>query len=307
MVDRRSIGGMAVLAVTVLAAGCAQLPVPASDVADTPASDPVGPTSATQSSSAFGEPLLGGVPDGCRLVEAVGAPDDPTSEDAALGDVVLAALHSEVARGPLVAVDVDQREQVSVVAARVFAAGEVMVWVVDGTKEPMATAANMPAASVSDVPLDEVDTAGTDPVASAVASATDCAWVAGEPFRPPEPQPTPSMRSDLLSLEPQTAQPGQTVEMRFPQQTMRGIAFHLDERVGGEWVTRYLMTSDGNGDEPFTVSVDQAEGYGVPDVGVGGSGPDRVVLPPDVPPGAYRICTANAGEDFCAPIDIRAR
>lgn len=43
---------------------------------------------------------------------------------------------------------------------------------------------------------------------------------------------------------------------------------------------------------------------GWPDVGVAGPGPDRIEIPADAPTGEYRVCTANAREDFCAPIEI---
>ena len=44
----------------------------------------------------------------------------------------------------------------------------------------------------------------------------------------------------------------------------------------------------------------------VPDIGVGGPGPDRVPIPEVAQPGEYRICTGNAGVNFCTPIEIAA-
>lgn len=64
--------------------------------------------------------------------------------------------------------------------------------------------------------------------------------------------------------------------------------------------------TDGYGTEPTFVSVDDAEGYGVEDIGIGGEGPDRLVVPDVAPPGAYRICTANSLENICTPIEIVA-
>ena len=49
-----------------------------------------------------------------------------------------------------------------------------------------------------------------------------------------------------------------------------------------------------------------AEGMAVEDIGVGGPGPDHVPIPDPAEPGDYRICTGNAGADFCAPIEIVA-
>jgi len=34
------------------------------------------------------------------------------------------------------------------------------------------------------------------------------------------------------------------------------------------------------------------------------AGPDRVALPGDLQSGEYRVCTANAGDEFCAPLTI---
>ncbi|MGQ0608815.1 MAG: hypothetical protein ACT4OQ_10190 [Chloroflexota bacterium] len=44
----------------------------------------------------------------------------------------------------------------------------------------------------------------------------------------------------------------------------------------------------------------------VPTIGVGGPGPDRMSIPETVEVGEYRICTGNAGENFCTPIEIIA-
>jgi hypothetical protein len=117
------------------------------------------------------------------------------------------------------------------------------------------------------------------------------------------PQPEPQLRPDLLVLDPVNAAPGQLVAMRYPEQTSRGVAFQLDRRTGDGWTPVSWMTSDGNGGDPITVPAFTG-GFGVPDVGVGGSGPDHVRLPDDVPPGDYRICTANAGEDFCSRLVV---
>lgn len=106
-----------------------------------------------------------------------------------------------------------------------------------------------------------------------------------------------------MVADPTRVAPGETVAMRFPKETLRGVAFQLDRRDGDDWSTHYWMTSDGNGGNPVSVPVG-TEGYGVADVGVAGPGPDHVWIPDDVTPGAYRICTVNAGDEFCATIEI---
>ncbi len=263
---------------------------------------PSGDAGSVSARAAFEGDLLAGVPDDCRLVEAVGAPDDASADVEAFGGVVVSGLDAGVDRGPLVAVDAGDGSGTTVVAAVLFD-GDTAVWVVEPEAGPAVSSANRAAATVSSFPLETVDTAGEDPVASAMALATDCSEAAAAPFRPVEPEPAPSMRPDLLVLAPDPVAPGDTVAMRFPEETGRGVAFQLDQQIGDEWSTRYWLTSDGNGGRPFSVPV-YTEGYGVPDVGVGGPGPDRVVLPDDAAPGSYRICTANAGDEFCAPLEI---
>lgn len=251
--------------------------------------------------------LLAGVPDDCRLVEPVGAPDDPTGEDEALGALVTSEIDAGADRGPLVAVEAGEGADVTVVAATLFDdrgyQSQGAVWVVEHGQRLSVTAANQTAAAISTSRLVAVDTAGEDPVADAVASAEDCSAAAAAELRPERPEPSPSMRPELMVVDPTHVTPGGTVALRFPEETGRGVAFQLDRRDGQEWSTRYWMTSDGNGGQPVTVAVG-TDGYGVVDVGVAGPGPDHVQIPHDAAPGAYRICTANAGDEFCAPIQI---
>ena len=119
--------------------------------------------------------------------------------------------------------------------------------------------------------------------------------------------PDAEMRPDLLVIDPARAAPGDVVALTFPEETSRGVLFVFDQRVDDTWVTRFYFTSDGPGAgwERQWWPAD-AEGMAVPDIGVGGPGPDRVLIPDVVEPGSYRICTGNAGADFCAPIEIAA-
>lgn len=119
--------------------------------------------------------------------------------------------------------------------------------------------------------------------------------------------PAAEMRPDLLVIEPAQAAPGDVVALSFPEETTRGILFVLEQRVDDGWVTRFYLISDGPGQgwqrEWWPVD---AEGFAIPDIGVGGPGPDRVLIPDITEPGDYRVCTGNAGADFCAPIEIVA-
>lgn len=292
------------LAAAVALAGCG---APAGSAASRAADG-----ASSRTSVAIAEPLLVGVrPEGrCRLVEAVGAPDDPSTADAALGAGVGTTLVLGVDRGPLVAAD-ERGTDRTVVAATLFGADgqgyDVAAWVVDrGATPPTVTAANRAAAAGSAHRLVVVDTAGSNERAYALAFATDCSAAAAAPFRPPAPpEPEPSVRPDLILADPAVAAPGAVVALRFPRGTGRGVAFQLDRALDGAWAPVAWMTSDANGGDPVTVPA-FTEGYGTADVGIGGPGPDRVQLPDDAVPGTYRICTANAGDEFCALLEITA-
>lgn len=51
--------------------------------------------------------------------------------------------------------------------------------------------------------------------------------------------------------------------------------------------------------DPKVVETD--EEFFVDSVGISGLGPDPVTVPHDAPPGNYRVCTGNAGDNVCAP------
>lgn len=119
--------------------------------------------------------------------------------------------------------------------------------------------------------------------------------------------PLAEMRPDLIVADPPVAAPGAVVALEFPAETMRGVLFVLERRVGESWALRYYLTSDGPGPGwRMAWHEASAEGFAVEDIGVGGPGPDRVIIPDVAEPGDYRICTGNAGDEFCTPIEIVA-
>jgi hypothetical protein len=112
-------------------------------------------------------------------------------------------------------------------------------------------------------------------------------------------------RPASMIVEPESAAPGQEVELRFPDEMTRGVWFVLEQEVGEAWVHRYDLTSDGPGpDWMITWHVAGQEGFAVDDIGVGGPGPDTVRIPDVAEPGSWRICTANAAENVCVRIGI---
>jgi hypothetical protein len=119
--------------------------------------------------------------------------------------------------------------------------------------------------------------------------------------------PDAQMRPDLIVADPAPAAPGAIVGLHFPQETMRGILFVLERRVGDTWVHEYNLTSDGPGPGwRMAWHVLGEEGFAVEDIGVGGAGPDHVTIPDVAEPGDYRICTGNAGDEICTPFEIVA-
>lgn len=112
-------------------------------------------------------------------------------------------------------------------------------------------------------------------------------------------------RPELLVISPGMAEPGDQVELSFPQGTSRGVAFTLEEAARGGWAWTHVLTSgvDGYSDgKPSWVA--RGTPYGWEDIGVNGSGPDLILLPEGIDPGAYRICTANAGTNLCGEITV---
>ncbi len=135
----------------------------------------------------------------------------------------------------------------------------------------------------------------------------------GLPFMPTPPapaqpaDPAARMRPDLIAVEPAEAEPGDVVGLSFPQETARGILFTLERLTADGWLTSYLLTSDGPGPEwQLSWQPPGGGGMAVEDIGVGGPGPDHVPIPDVAEPGSYRICTGNAAEVICTPIEIRA-
>ncbi len=116
------------------------------------------------------------------------------------------------------------------------------------------------------------------------------------------------VRPDLLTIEPNLMSPGEDVELHFPQETERGVAYVLEKRVRNDWQMRYFLTSrtaDYAASAPSWSAVDADV---VPDpwpaIAISRPGPDVMRVPDTAGPGQYRICTANVPENFCAELEI---
>jgi hypothetical protein len=118
------------------------------------------------------------------------------------------------------------------------------------------------------------------------------------------PAPDPDAR---IVVDPARAEPGDVVPLGFPDEMARGILFVMEGRTADGWLPAFFLTSDGPGPGwEMTWQPPGGAGLAVEDIGVGGPGPDHVLIPDVAEPGGYRICTANAAEKVCAPIEVVA-
>ena len=148
------------------------------------------------------------------------------------------------------------------------------------------------------------------PAATALAFALVLAACAVTDLLPPGTphDATAVFRPAAMVVDRETAAPGDVVGLLFPDAMTRGVWFVLEQEVGESWTYRYDLTSDGPGAGwPIDWHVAGEEGVAVEDIGVGGPGPDRVVIPEVAEPGTWRICTGNAGENVCVRIEIVER
>jgi hypothetical protein len=115
---------------------------------------------------------------------------------------------------------------------------------------------------------------------------------------------TAVFRPAAMVADRELAAPGDIVEISFPDAMTRGLLYVLEQGTGASWTYRYALLSDASGGEPRWHDADA--GISVEDIGIGGIGPDRIVIPEPAEPGAYRICTGNAAENVCVPIELVA-
>jgi hypothetical protein len=117
--------------------------------------------------------------------------------------------------------------------------------------------------------------------------------------------PGAQLRPDLIVAEPVEVAPGDVLSLSFPEETARGVHFVLESQARGAWFHVFDLASDAPGPGwQRRWSPAGADGFAVEDIGVGGPGPDRVVIPDVAEPGRWRICTGNAAENICTTIEI---
>lgn len=125
----------------------------------------------------------------------------------------------------------------------------------------------------------------------------------------PEPDDTDQSPPDSVfgtfELSPPDPQAGETFAATFDPENVRGGYFTLEQWSGSEWLPpAFLLESDANGGPPTWAAIDGE--FATLDYGVGGAGPDGLVMPDDIETGLWRLCTANGLNDVCAQLTIEA-
>lgn len=116
---------------------------------------------------------------------------------------------------------------------------------------------------------------------------------------------TATVESDLIVVHPDDPMPGESVSVFFPDERIRGIHYVLESRTGDGWYLEFHLISDwGGSEQPTFSSAEDEPVIDVVDVGIGGPGPDRVIIPPETLFGDYRICTANSRPNICARLVV---
>lgn len=123
----------------------------------------------------------------------------------------------------------------------------------------------------------------------------------------------PNLAPDLngtMTVKPALAGPGAELALRFQADNHRGIAFSLSQWDEGQWEPAYYLTSltsewgqPGNY-QPHWWPVDDSETRGWQQIGISGTGPDRVLVPDTATPGDHLLCTANAVDEACALLKV---
>lgn len=118
---------------------------------------------------------------------------------------------------------------------------------------------------------------------------------------------TATVDPSVIAADSTLVKAGSLLSIRFPSEMLRGVHFVLESRHGDSWQVEYHLTSDW-GDGSYEPQARKAgpdlEGFAIPDIGVGGPGPDVLLIPADVSPGEYRVCTGNARPNVCVLVTV---
>lgn len=125
-------------------------------------------------------------------------------------------------------------------------------------------------------------------------------------------QPLPSVPASsagAMVLDSTSVAPGDEIGLFFPEESPRGVAFSLAPWSGDGWEeVEYYLSSDWSQKSrtPSWWSKQDSAGRGWPDIGIGGPGPDHVVVPDSAWAGPYLLCTENASDQMCAVLTVES-
>lgn len=118
-----------------------------------------------------------------------------------------------------------------------------------------------------------------------------------------DPPPASDPGIGTFDLSPAKPEPGETFEATFDADNERGGYFTLEQWSGSEWLPAvFLLESDADTRPASWSSIE--DGVETLDYGIGGTGPDGLVMPDHVAAGVWRLCTANARDETCARLTI---
>jgi heat shock protein HslJ len=124
----------------------------------------------------------------------------------------------------------------------------------------------------------------------------------------PSPDPLPVGLTGRMFVQERPYSPGETLEIRWPGEEVRGVGYSFDRWNGMVWEPTFYLRSGSpgapRGMEPAWWPVEGSGTWG--DVGLGGPGPDIAVVPDTAKGGTYRLCTANSQAQSCAIVEIEA-
>jgi hypothetical protein len=118
--------------------------------------------------------------------------------------------------------------------------------------------------------------------------------------------PPPEASPVALVVSPDVVWAGAEADLWFPTQAMRGIPFVLQRWDGAAWAEpSFSLHSDWGGGRA-TPYWEEGGSPAARAIGIGGLGPDRVVIPDIAEPGRYRLCVAGGVDDVCGQLEIAA-
>lgn len=121
--------------------------------------------------------------------------------------------------------------------------------------------------------------------------------------------PDAQMRPELMQVKPSPAVAGQPIEVRFPEETERGVGWVLEEQGNNSWHAGWSLTAaSGSYDSEYVPNwypADDEAAFAWDALAIAGPGPDTLLIPDDAQPGIYRLCTANKIDNICVELAIK--